>query len=91
MSEQAPDPKRMTKERAQALIEIFELGYYAEQRSIEETFGVKFNKDGTIDPEEVELDELAEPGSLENLTERLSQLATALAAEQIFYRRYVTG
>jgi hypothetical protein len=80
------DPRRMTRERAVAFLDVFAVGLAEERASISEQFGVKFNDDGTL---EVEDDDLAEPGSLDGLTERLAPLTDALKAEQIFYRRYV--
>lgn len=80
-------PVRLTKERASALLEILKLGFEAERASIEETYGVKFRHDGTIDIVDVE-GLLIDKSELEELTSRLGVMQLALEGEHIFHRRY---
>ncbi len=80
------DPRRMTRERAVAFLDVFNLGVQSERDSISEAYGVRFAADGSL---VVTDEELAEPGSLDGLGDRLRPLTDALKAEQIFYRRYI--
>lgn len=77
-------PRRLTKGRANAMLDIFSLGLMLERDRIELDFGVTFNADGTLDTDA----ELLPPGDLELLARRLDALAAALDAATIFRQRY---
>lgn len=78
-------PVRISKLRAHALLTIIEAGFAEEMSSISETFGVSFNRDGTVDWKG---DELVTKEEERELRERLDTLNEARAAASIFIRRY---
>lgn len=83
----AEAPIRITKKRANALLTIIEYGIDAERDSIKQEFGVKFAVDGQLLITDDDYG-LLDPGQKEELTGRLESLADAIAASQIFHRRY---
>lgn len=83
-------PIRLTSGRARQLLDFFWMGIESERDSIKETFGVRFNADGTIELSSEDI-RMLEPGQLDEMTERLSLMSKAIAAAQIIQRRYVTG
>lgn len=82
-----PDvPIRLTRGRAAALLEMVSRGLDEEQASIEDEYRVSFLRDGTVQVDDAEL---AEPGSLDGLHDRLRVLLDARAAAEIIRRRYL--
>lgn len=82
------EPVRLTKHRAQVLLDMAENGIEAERYEIKQTFGVHFNSDGTLSLTEDEFN-LLDPDRREELAYRLTRLTAAVAAISIFQRRYV--
>lgn len=79
-------PRRLTKGRAKAMLEIYRTGLLAERNQLEREYGIMFNRDGTVElPDDPEL---MVPGELDGLPEALERLADATAAAQIIRRRY---
>lgn len=83
-------PIRLTKGRARQLLDFFWKGIESERDSIAETYGVKFNADGTIEVSSEDL-RMLEPGQIDELNARLELMSMAIAASQIVRRRYITG
>lgn len=82
------EPIRLTKHRAQVLLELAERGLEEERREIEQQFDLRFNADGTLSLQEVDF-KLIDPGRQEELAYRLIRLTSGVAAIVIFRRRYV--
>lgn len=80
-------PIRLTKRRAEAMLQAFHWGIESERRSIEEAYGVQFNKDGTLNLSEEEFS-LFSGDEASELMARLEDLTDALSAAVIFRRRY---
>jgi len=79
-------PRRLTKGRAKAMLEIYRIGLFAERTQLEDEYGIMFNRDGTIElPDDPEL---MAPGELDGLNEALTRLNDAAAAATIFRQRY---
>jgi len=83
-------PIRITKKRANALLEILSKGVEAERSSIEEAFGVKFEVDGTLVVSDDDFD-LLDSGQKDEFISRLDKLSDANEASEIFYRRYAAA
>lgn len=81
----ADNPIRLTKRRAIALLELAGRGLDEEQASIEDDYGVAFNRDGTVDWVD---EELITEDEMSALKERLATLDDGRAAMRIVRRRY---
>lgn len=80
-------PTRLTKERANALLDFVDRGLADERDSLSQLFGLRFDQNGKLDLEENSF-ELFEPGELDELRERLDLMERANAAAIIIQRRY---
>lgn len=83
-----PDPKRMTKKRASALLEFARRGLVEEAASLRQLYGVRVTQDRRVVTLEIEDAELLTLEEKQEMDERVATLEDLLAAMAIVKRRY---
>ncbi len=81
-------PIRITKQRAQAFLDVFARGLEERIAEVKENYGVTLHLDGTTDFDPNEGTQLLEPGEIETLEEIVDATSRAIDTAAIFRRRY---